>query len=70
MSNFEETPFIAPDSVARAAGATQRSGRLVMHALVHSGDVSPVKTITGRWHLTPSDARVFWDTLHGRAIGS
>lgn len=65
MAEFDQTPFITPDSVARAAGATQRSGRFVLHALIHEGRASPVKTVTGRWQLTPIEARVFWEALHG-----
>ena len=70
MTKFEDTPFITPDSVARAAGATQRSGRRVMQAMIHLGEISPVRTVTGRWNLTPAEARLFWGALHGRAIGN
>jgi len=67
MNDFDQTPFISPDAEARAARVTQRQGRKILHELIDVERVSPTRTVSGRWMLSPADARKFWAALYGQA---
>ena len=60
MLNFDNTPQIQPAATIRGACIPERRGRQTLQELIDAGVIPDEK------FLTPKEARVFWDALHGR----
>jgi hypothetical protein len=63
MHTFDDVALIPALGVFRAALVSQEAGQRELRRLAEAGAISPTRTPTGRILMTPSDARLVYESL-------